>query len=88
MGVPGRCYRPSDPCDDTSPEGVDVTNSVCEYHRLDLKEQLGWRRVSGLGTSELRFFADDVVLLLSCYRDLQLTLGRSAAECEGVGMIV
>jgi len=33
-------------------------------------------------------FADDVVLLASSGRDLQLSLERFAAECEAVGMRV
>ena len=31
-------------------------------------------------------FADDMVLLASSNSDLQLSLGRFAAECEAVGM--
>ena len=31
-------------------------------------------------------FADDVVMLASSNRDLQLSLGRFAAKCEAVGM--
>ena len=33
-------------------------------------------------------FADDVVLLVSLYSDLQPSLGWFAAECEAVGMII
>ena len=42
-------------------------------------------RFGGLRVASL-LFADDVVLLASSGQDLQLSLGRFAAECEAVGM--
>uniref|UniRef100_A0A8C6LDH0 Reverse transcriptase domain-containing protein n=1 Tax=Nothobranchius furzeri TaxID=105023 RepID=A0A8C6LDH0_NOTFU len=42
--------------------------------------EFGGRRISSL------LFADDVVLLASSSSDLQLLLGRFAAECEAAGM--
>ena len=42
-------------------------------------------RFGGLSIASL-LFADDVVLLASSSRDLQLSLERFAAECEAVGM--
>ncbi|KAK0135736.1 Craniofacial development protein 2 [Merluccius polli] len=46
--------------------------------------------VEGVRFGDLRIgsllFADDVVLLASSDRDLQLSLGRFAAECEAAGM--
>ena len=42
-------------------------------------------RGSGLVIGSL-LFADDVVLLASSDRDLQLSLDRFAAECEAAGM--
>ncbi|XP_070399338.1 uncharacterized protein [Nothobranchius furzeri] len=44
--------------------------------------EFGGRRISSL------LFADDVVLLASSSSDLQLLLGRFAAECEAAGMRV
>ncbi|KAK0155407.1 LINE-1 retrotransposable element ORF2 protein [Merluccius polli] len=48
------------------------------------------RHVEGVRFGDLRIgsllFADDVVLMASSDRDLQLSLDRFAAECEAVGM--
>ena len=55
---------------------------------LFLQGVAGGKRMSGLETSELLLFADDVVLLASSEHDLQRALEWFAAKCEAVGMRV
>lgn len=50
-----------------------VTNPACDFHRQDLKVQLGSVLFGELGIASL-LFADDVVLFMSSVHDLQLAL--------------
>ena len=46
------------------------------------------RVVEGVGFGDLQIPSDDVVLLASWKSDLQLSLGRFAAQCDAAGMRV
>uniref|UniRef100_A0A8C6L319 Reverse transcriptase domain-containing protein n=1 Tax=Nothobranchius furzeri TaxID=105023 RepID=A0A8C6L319_NOTFU len=59
---------------------IKVMNRISRRSRGVEFVEFGGRRISYL------LFADDVVLLASSSSDLQLLLGRSAAECEAAGI--
>ncbi|KAK0146656.1 putative uncharacterized transposon-derived protein F52C9.6 [Merluccius polli] len=70
-----------------SQEGEAVHHQHCVWWRRISRHSQG---VEGVRFGDLRIgsllFADDVVLMASSDRDLQLSLDRFAAECEAVGM--